>query len=85
MDMELIDGAACAASDLTARLLAELAAAQAQLAIVDARVCAALAQGEELPADLRNDRILCRRQVAVLRQVLDGMPSLDGDCYVASA
>ncbi|MGK0156985.1 MAG: hypothetical protein ACI9SE_003960, partial [Neolewinella sp.] len=32
MDMELIEGAACAAQDLTARLHAELSRAQAQLA-----------------------------------------------------
>lgn len=89
MDMELIDGAACAASDLTARLHAELSRAQAQLAITTARAHAAQAFGEELPVELRNDWILHEEQVAVLRQVLEGVPtvgdSTEGESHAISA
>jgi len=77
MDMELIDDAACAVSDFTARFHAELATAQAQLTVLDARAFHALAQGQAISADVRNDRILCRRQIAVLRQVLDGIPAVE--------
>lgn len=85
MDMELIEGAACAASDLTARLHAELTRAQAQLAITTARVHAIMARGDNLPLDLRNDRILHEEQVAVLHQVLAGVPCIEGDHHAVSA
>ena len=85
MDIELIEGAACAASDLTARLHAELSRAQAQLAITTARVHAILARGDNLSLDLRNDRILHAEQVAVLQEVLDGVPAIEGDCHAVSA
>jgi len=97
MDTELIDGAACAAADLTARLHAELTQAQAQLAIADARAHAILSRGEEIPTDVRADRVLHRQKVAVLNQVLDGVPAVEadldqdlgeageGDCHAASA
>ena len=89
MDMDLIDGAACAASDLTARLHAELSRAQAQLAITTARVHALAARGDDLPSDLRNDQILHLEQVAVIREVLEGVPSIDdgveGECHAVSA
>ncbi|MEZ6038195.1 MAG: hypothetical protein R3F29_11980 [Planctomycetota bacterium] len=87
MDTDLIEGVACAVSDLSARLYADLATAQAQLAVADARACFALSQGAPIPGDVRSERILCRRQIAVLRQMLDGIPSLEseGDCHVASA
>ena len=84
-DSDLIDGAACAASDLTARLLAELAQAQAQLAISDARAHAALAIGQPVPKNVRTERVLQRRQVAVIRQILDGVPSVSEDNHAASA
>lgn len=87
MDTDLIDGAACAVSDFSARFYAELAHAQAQLAVADARACFALSQGSPIPADVRNERILCRRQISVLRQMLDGVPAIEGegDCHAASA
>ena len=62
MDMELIDGAACAAT---------------------------MACGDDLSPDLRNDHILHEEHVAVLRQVLDGVPNIDaaleGECHAVSA
>lgn len=89
MDMELIEGAACAAQDLTARLHAELSRAQAQLAITTARVHAEMARGDDPSLDLRTDHILHQEHVAVLRQVLDGVPCIDdaieGDCHAVSA
>jgi hypothetical protein len=83
MDMELLEGAACAASDLTARLQAELTQAKAQLAIGTARTHSILARGETIPPDLANDCILHAEQVAVLRELLDGLPSVAGDCHAA--
>jgi hypothetical protein len=89
MDMELIDGAACAASDLTARLHAELYRAQAQLAITTARMHVTMARGDDPSPDLRNDHILHGEHVAVLRQVLDGVPCIDnttgGEGHAVSA
>ena len=84
MDTELIDGAACPASDVGARLLAELSRAKALLAVADARAFAALAKGEPIPTEVRSERILHRRQLAVMRQMLDGMP-IEGDRHAASA
>jgi len=85
MDMELIEGAACAASDLTARLHAELVQAQAQLAITTARTHSIMARGETLPPDLVNERILHTEQVAVLHEVLNGVPSVEEEDHAASA
>ena len=83
---DLMDGAACdAASDLTARLLAELSRAQAELAVAEGRMHTALAVGAAIPPDVRSERILARQKVAVLHQVLDGMPSVEGECHAASA
>ena len=84
-DADLIEGAACAASDLTARLLAELAQAQAQLAISDAQAHAALATGLPVPRSVRSERVLQKRQVAVIRQILDGVPSVSEESHAASA
>ena len=85
MDTDLFETAACAAADLTARLLAELSQAHARLAIADARAHAALARGLTMPADARTERILCQRQIAVIRQVLDGVPSVEGGNHAAIA
>jgi len=87
---DLLDGAACdATSDLTARLLADLTQAQAELAVAEGRVHSALASGATVAPELRSDRILARQKVAVLYQVLDGMPSIEGDregeCHAESA
>jgi len=87
MDHELYDGrdGACAAADLTARLLAELALADHRLAIVEARCRAAAATGDRLPLALRHERTSCRRQVASLQAMLDGMPGSLEERHVASA
>ena len=89
MDIESIDEAVCAAADLTARLHAEVTQAQAQLAIADARAHASLAKGEPIPTDVRVERILHRQKLAVLHQVLDGVPAIEGDfegdCHAATA
>lgn len=83
---DLYDDAACdAASDLTARLLAELSNARAQLAVAEARAHAALAAGHVIPLDVRHERVLARQKVAVLRQVLDGVPSVEDVSHAASA
>ena len=85
MDNELIDGAACAAADLTARLHAELMQAEAELAIADARALASLSRSEPIPADVRAERVVGRQKLAVLHQVLDGVPAVAGGCHAASA
>ena len=85
MDLELIEGAACAASDLTARLHADLTHAQAQLAITSARIHSLTARSETIPPNLLNDRILQTEQVAVLREVLNGVPSVDEADHAQSA
>ena len=85
MDHELFEGAACATSDLTARLSADLARANGQLALTEARCRAAAAAGLPVPLPLRVERSTCRLQVWSLRRVLDGMPTLDGECHAASA
>lgn len=85
MDHELLEGAACAGSDLTARLLADLARATDSLALAQARVHAAAAGGEA-PADrLRGELRTCQRHVQGLRQMLSGMPDFEGGGHVASA
>ncbi|MFK7741338.1 MAG: hypothetical protein AB8H80_13545 [Planctomycetota bacterium] len=79
METDLIDDAACAASDLTARLLAELSQARAQQALHDARALAACSKGIAIPAELRNESLLLEQKVAVLHQLLDGMPAIESD------
>ena len=85
MDDELLEGAACAGSDLTARLLAELARATDCLAVAQARVHAAAALGTKPPERLRAEARACQRQVGVLRQVLSGMPDFGGGGHAAIA
>lgn len=85
MDMLRTDSAACAALDLTARLHAELTEALAQLAITTARTHNILSRGEAIPPDLTNARILQAEQVEVLRQILNGVPSVEGGEHAASA
>jgi len=85
MDMEEIDGLVCAASDLTARLHSELAHAHAKLAISRARVHSIVARGEALPKELITDSILAAELVAVLFEVLNGVPSVDDDAPLKSA
>ena len=87
MDHELYDGrdGACAAADLTARLLAELAQADRRLALAEARFRAAAASGAPMPLAVRHERTSCRRQVASLQAMLDGMPGNPEESHVASA
>ena len=88
MDHELFegfDGAACAAADLTARLLADLHQAASRLALAEARFRAAAATGAPIPFAVRHERTVCRRIVASLRQVLDGLPGGTEEQYVATA
>ncbi len=83
----MLAGAACAASDLTARFLSDLAKANDRLALAEARYRAAAATLLPIPEPVRADRLACRRQVTMLRQVLAGMPAVEGegDCHVRSA
>ena len=85
MDYEPFEGAACAGSDLMARLLAELARATDSLALAEARAHAAAAHGAAPPAALRAELRACRRHAASLRRVLSGMPDFDGGGHAASA
>lgn len=85
MDHDLLEGAACAASDLTARLQADLARADERLALAEARVRAVTVAGVPVPSGLRAEHRQCRRQVASLLQVLAGMPAFDGGCRAALA
>jgi hypothetical protein len=83
MDDELLEGAACAGSDLAARLLAELARANDSLALAEARVHAqagAAAGGDRTRVEARR----CRRHVASLQRLLSGMPDFGG-CHAAPA
>lgn len=87
MDHELYDGrdGACAAADLTARLLAELAQADHRLALAEARFRAAAATNLPVPLAIRHERTTCRRQVASLQAMLDGMPGTMEGPHAASA
>lgn len=85
MDHELLEGAACAGSDLTARLLADLARATDSLALAQARVHAVAAVGVKPPEGLRAELRACHRQVRSLRQILSGMPDFTGGDHAASA
>jgi hypothetical protein len=85
MDNELLGGAACAGSDLTARLLGELARASDCLALAEARVHGAVVAGTEPSGRMRADVRSCRHHVNSLRHVLAGMPSFEGGSRAASA
>jgi len=85
MDHELLEGAACAGSDLTARLLAELGRASDSLALAEARVHAAAAGGKPPTERSRRELRVCRGHVDSLRAVLSGMPTFDGGNRAASA
>lgn len=85
MDHDLFEGAACATSDLTARLLADLACADERLALAEARMRAVTVTGVAVPSRLRAEHRQCRTLVASLRQVLAGMPGFDGGPRAALA
>ena len=84
-DHDLFEGAACAASDLTARLLRDLASADQQLALAEARVRAVTVSGDSVPSRLRAEHRQCRRLVASLRQMLAGLPGCEGGPRAALA
>ena len=84
METDMFDEAACAASDLTARLLGDLAHARSRLAALDARLCAAVTAGQPVTETLRNARSTSRSEVGALLHVLAGMP-LTGEHHAQSA
>jgi hypothetical protein len=89
MNFESLETAADAASDLTARLAAELAQATADLDAAERRFFTASAQSfaseHPIPFAIRRERIASRNRVAVLRQVLAGMPNIEEDLHARSA
>ncbi len=85
MDIDLLEGAACAGSDLAARLSAELARATDSLALAEARVRAEAAVGVAPSALARAAARGCRRHVASLRQLLAGMPDFTWGSHAATA
>lgn len=85
MEHDLFDGAICAASDLTARVKADLVAAMKSLAQADSRCRAAEAAGVPLTLGMRHERASCRQLVASLRRLLAGMPTIAGGRHAASA
>jgi hypothetical protein len=85
MEYEPFDGAACAGSDLMARLHGELARASDSLALAEARVHATKAKGGVPDEQLRGELRACRRHVASLLRVLSGMPDFAGGDHAASA
>jgi hypothetical protein len=78
MDYDALDGAACAGSDLMARLLGDLARAADSLALAEARAHAAAAQGHAPDASLQRELRACRQHKAALRRLLAGMAGFDG-------
>jgi hypothetical protein len=85
MEHELFEGAACAASDLTARLLAELAGASRRLAAAEVAYRAAAATGTAIPFAARQARTGARREVANLRHMLAGLPGGGEGDHAATA
>jgi len=85
MDYELLEGATCAGSDLTARLLAELAQANARLQTAEGRMSNAAICGIRPAAALRGEHLMARRQIASLQQMLARMPAYEGGDHVALA
>lgn len=88
MKLQSFDGAACAAADLTARLLAELTEASAQFAAAQQELnlaaARARADGTVIPFSIRARRTACRDEVNLLRRVLAGIYST-GEAHVESA
>jgi hypothetical protein len=85
MDDEQLEGATCAGSDLTARLLAELARAVDSLALAEARVHAAASRGVTPLGAMRDQARTCRHHVRSLHRMLSGMPDFAGGSHVAAA
>lgn len=80
---------ACAASDLTARLSAEVARAKTELDAAERRFNDAAAMTPDIlrtvPFGLRRDVSASRRRLAALLQVLDGVIGPNGGPHAASA
>jgi len=89
MNHEPFETAVCAASDLAARLAGELAIAICQMEHAERAFVAAAADNDALgipiPFAVRHERLSTRREVAMIRQVLDGMPKVRGGRHAASA
>ncbi|MCU0863607.1 MAG: hypothetical protein MUC36_07455 [Planctomycetes bacterium] len=85
MDHELFEGAACAASDLTARLLAELATATGRLEQAERDYRSAAATGLPIPFAVRKAGTLRRREVSNIRHMLAGLPCGGEVDHAASA
>lgn len=89
MNYEAYESAACAASDLAARLTAELTVANARLLAAEqhfhAASARAMSQQSPIPFAVRRQRIEARQQVVLLRQVLAGMPAIAGGSHAESA
>ena len=85
MDIDLLEGAACAGSDLAARLQGELARANDRLTVARARVRSQVAAGSSPDERSRAQVRACRRHVASLQQMLSGMPDFEGGHHAASA
>lgn len=84
MDHDLFEGAACAASDLTARLLAELRRAGHDLAAAEAELVAAVREGRAIPFAARRRRAACRHEINNLRRLLAGLPNHPGGDHAAA-
>ena len=89
MNLQPFDGAACAAADLTARLLGDLAEASARFADAQREfsLAAARARAERtvIPFSVRSRRTACRDQVGLLRRILAGIYNCSGEAHVDSA
>lgn len=88
MHDDLFEGA-CAASDLSARLLTEVSRAIADLQAAEHRYadgsrCAGSSPAT-VPFGLRRDVTMCRKRLAALRQILAGVLGPDGGNHAASA
>ena len=89
MKHEIFETAVCAASDLAARFARELAIAVCQMEHAERTFQAAAADasafGAPIPFHVRRERMQARREVAMLRRVLGGMPTIHGGRHAASA
>ena len=89
MNHEPYETAVCAASDLGARLSADLSRARAQLEDAEARfqVAAAPQVAARLPVPfgVRRERLEARRRVSLLQGMLAGMPHAGGGSHAESA
>jgi hypothetical protein len=88
MDNDHFEGA-CAASDLAARLAADVAHAITELEAAEQRFRDAahrVAGGLiVVPFGIRRAVTACRRRVKALQQLLDGIVGPGGGCHAASA